>query len=266
MISGDALIMPLSIQVERDSAAGSVVVRGTIAPHDSQAVRFAHQAPPTAYLTALQEALEARGLAVAASDSIPPGTTGTAGDTIAVILSPPLREILPAFEKPSQNQIGEILLRTLGRERTGSGTPDSGRAVVERQLLDWGAVKEGFVIRDGSGLSRYNYLSPETIVRVLDVMRRDTVFPVFYGALPVAGIDGTLANRMKGTMAEANARAKTGFVAQARSLSGYVTSADGRLLIYSLLCNNWTVPVRVVERMQDTIVARLAGMAVGARR
>jgi D-alanyl-D-alanine carboxypeptidase/D-alanyl-D-alanine-endopeptidase (penicillin-binding protein 4) len=67
-------------------------------------------------------------------------------------------------------------------------------------------------------------------------------------------------------MAEANARAKTGFVAQARSLSGYVTSADGRLLIYSLLCNNWTVPVRVVERMQDTIVARLAGMAVGARR
>jgi D-alanyl-D-alanine carboxypeptidase/D-alanyl-D-alanine-endopeptidase (penicillin-binding protein 4) len=138
--------------------------------------------------------------------------------------------------------------------------------VVERQLLDWGAVKEGFVIRDGSGLSRYNYLSPETIVRVLDVMRRDTVFPVFYGALPVAGIDGTLANRMKGTMAEANARAKTGFVAQARSLSGYVTSADGRLLIYSLLCNNWTVPVRVVERMQDTIVARLAGMAVGARR
>ncbi|MGQ0712286.1 MAG: D-alanyl-D-alanine carboxypeptidase/D-alanyl-D-alanine endopeptidase [Gemmatimonadaceae bacterium] len=266
MVSGDALIMPLSIQVERDSTPGSVVVRGTIAPHDSQVVRFAHAAPPKAYLTALQEALEARGLAVAASDTVMSSLAVPAMDTIAVILSPPLREILPAFEKPSQNQIGEILLRTLGRERTGVGTPDSGRVVIERQLLEWGATRDGFVVRDGSGLSRYNYLSPETIVRVLDVMRRDTVFPVFFGALPVAGIDGTLANRMKGTLAEANARGKTGFVAQARSLSGYVTSADGRLVIYSLLCNNWTVPVRVVERMQDTIVARLAGMTVGARR
>jgi D-alanyl-D-alanine carboxypeptidase/D-alanyl-D-alanine-endopeptidase (penicillin-binding protein 4) len=262
--AGDALITPLSIRVERDSVPGTVVVRGTIAPHDSQMVRFAHAVPPNAYITALQEALEARGLSVAGTDSASRGISRTI-DTIAVILSPPLREIMPAFQKPSQNQIGEILLRTLGLERTGFGIPDSGRAVIERQLLEWGAARDGFVVRDGSGLSRYNYLSPETIVRVLDVMRRDTVFQVFYGALPVAGIDGTLANRLKGTHAEANARAKTGFIAQARSLSGYVTSADGRVLIYSLLCNNWTIPVRAVERVQDSIVAKLAGMATGSR-
>jgi D-alanyl-D-alanine carboxypeptidase/D-alanyl-D-alanine-endopeptidase (penicillin-binding protein 4) len=182
-----------------------------------------------------------------------------------VILSPPLRDIMPAFEKPSQNQIGEILLRTVGLERTGAGIPDSGRAVIERQLLAWGATRDGFIVRDGSGLSRYNYLSPETLVRVLDVMRQDTAFQVFYDAVPIAGVDGTLANRLKGTYAEANARGKTGFVSQARSLSGYVTSADGRLLIYSLLCNNWTGPVRTVERVQDSIVARLAGMTAGAR-
>jgi D-alanyl-D-alanine carboxypeptidase/D-alanyl-D-alanine-endopeptidase (penicillin-binding protein 4) len=262
--AGDALITPLSIRVERDSTPGTVVIRGTIAPHDSQLVRFAHAVPPTAYITALQEALEARGLSVAGTDTASRGGSGPM-DTIAVILSPPLREIMPAFEKPSQNQIGEILLRTLGLERTGVGIPDSGRAVIERQLLEWGVTRDGFVVRDGSGLSRYNYLSPETIVRVLDVMLRDTVFQVFYGALPVAGIDGTLANRMKGTHAEANARAKTGFIAQARSLSGYVTSADGRVLIYSLLCNNWTIPVRAVERVQDSIVAKLAGMTTGSR-
>ncbi|HJU67675.1 MAG TPA: D-alanyl-D-alanine carboxypeptidase/D-alanyl-D-alanine-endopeptidase [Gemmatimonadaceae bacterium] len=265
MTAGDALVTPLSIQVTRDSAAGTVVVRGTIAPHDSQLVRFAHEAPPAAYIMALKEALEARGLTVAESDSVSKGSLRTTVDTIAVILSPPLREILPAFEKPSQNQIGEILLRTLGLERTGVGVPDSGRAVIERQLIEWGIARDGFVVRDGSGLSRYNYLSPETIVRVLEVMQRDTAFPVFYDALPIAGVDGTLANRLKGTYAEANARGKTGFVAQARSLSGYVTSADGRLLIYSLLCNNWTVPVRAVERVQDSIVARLAGMTAGAR-
>lgn len=264
LTAGDALVTPLSIRVERDSSPGTLVVRGTIAPHDSQMVRFAHAEPPTAYITALKEALEARGLSVAETDAASSGTAATR-DTIAVILSPPLREIMPAFEKPSQNQIGEILLRTLGLERTGVGTPDSGRVVIERQLLEWGATRDGFIVRDGSGLSRYNYLSPETIVRVLEVMHRDTVFPVFYDALPIAGVDGTLANRMKGTYAEANAHGKTGFVSQARSLSGYVTSADGRLLIYSLLCNNWTVPVRMVERVQDTIVARLAGMTAGAR-
>jgi serine-type D-Ala-D-Ala carboxypeptidase/endopeptidase (penicillin-binding protein 4) len=265
LAAGDALIIPLSIRVERDTTPGTLVVRGSMAPHDSQVVRFSHPAPPVAYITALQEALEARGLTVAQSDSTSRATASRPMDTVAVILSPPLREIMAAFEKPSQNQIGEILLRTLALERTGVGIPDSGRAVVERQLLDWGVSRDGFIVRDGSGLSRYNYLSPETIVRVLDVMRRDTVFSVFYGSLPVAGIDGTLANRMKGTHAEANARAKTGFVAQARSLSGYVTSADGRLLIYSLLCNNWTVPVRVVERAQDGIVARLAGMTTSFR-
>jgi D-alanyl-D-alanine carboxypeptidase/D-alanyl-D-alanine-endopeptidase (penicillin-binding protein 4) len=265
LTAGDALVTPLSIKVERDTAPGTVVVRGAIAPHDSQVVRFAHAVPPTAYITALQEALEARGLSVAHGDSASPGASSGIRDTIAVILSPPLREIMPAFEKPSQNQIGEILLRTLGLERTGVGVPDSGRAVVERQLLEWGIPRDGFVVRDGSGLSRYNYLSPETLVRVLELMQQDTAFPVFYDALPIAGVDGTLANRMKGTHAEANAHGKTGFVAQARSLSGYVTSADGRLLIYSLLCNNWTVPVRVVERVQDSIVARLAGMTAGSR-
>jgi D-alanyl-D-alanine carboxypeptidase/D-alanyl-D-alanine-endopeptidase (penicillin-binding protein 4) len=228
-------------------------------------VRFAHPSPTAAFMMALHEALEMRGISVAGSDSARMQGATPALDTIAVIVSPPLREIMPVFEKPSQNQIGEILLRTLGLERTGLGRADSGRAVIERQLLEWGAARDGFVVRDGSGLSRYNYLSPETIVRVLDVMRRDTVFATFYNSMPVAGVDGTLANRMKGTAAEGNARAKTGYIAQARSLSGYVTTADGRLLIYSLLCNNWTVPVRSVERVQDYIVARLAGMSLAGR-
>jgi D-alanyl-D-alanine carboxypeptidase/D-alanyl-D-alanine-endopeptidase (penicillin-binding protein 4) len=78
-------------------------------------------------------------------------------------------------------------------------------------------------------------------------------------------VDGTIAGRMRGTPAQGNAHAKTGFVAQARSLSGYVTTADGQMLIFSLLCNNWTVPVRSVEQVQDTIVARLAGMHLTTR-
>ena len=123
----------------------------------------------------------------------------------------------------------------------------------------WGVDPDrDIAVRDGSGLSRHDYVTPEALVRVLTAVRRDTAFRVFYDALPIAGVDGTIASRMKETPAAGNVHAKTGTVDKARSLSGYVTSADGELLIFSLLCNNWTTPVRAVERVQDEIATRLA--------
>jgi len=179
--------------------------------------------------------------------------------------SPPLSAILARMAKPSQNQIAEILFKTLALEKTGVGTADSARRVVERQLLAWGALPDGFAVRDGSGLSRHDYVTPETIVRVLDAMRTSRDFPVWYDALPIAGVDGTISARMKGTPAERNVRAKTGTVDKARSLSGYVTTADGRMLLFSLLCNNFTVPNREVERVQDAILVLLASSRIGSR-
>jgi D-alanyl-D-alanine carboxypeptidase/D-alanyl-D-alanine-endopeptidase (penicillin-binding protein 4) len=162
--------------------------------------------------------------------------------------------------KPSQNQIAEALLRTIGLERAGIGTADSGRKVVERQLATWGAPPAGYVIRDGSGLSRYDYLSPETIVHVLDAVRRSPNFQLFYDALPIAGVDGTIRTRMRGTPAEGNVHAKTGSVSNARSLSGFVKTSDGETLIFSILSNNWTVPASAVTNVQDVIAARLASL------
>ena len=89
-------------------------------------------------------------------------------------------------------------------------------------------------------------------------MRRAPWFDAYRAALPRAGVDGTLRNRMKGTAAAGNAQAKTGTVDKARSLSGYVTTADGRLIMFSMLCNNFTVSTREVERVQDLLVVALA--------
>jgi D-alanyl-D-alanine carboxypeptidase/D-alanyl-D-alanine-endopeptidase (penicillin-binding protein 4) len=173
-------------------------------------------------------------------------------------MSPPLRDILPHFEKPSQNQIGEILLRALGRSRKNVGSADSGARVIREQLLAWGAAGDGLVVRDGSGLSRHNVVTPETIVRVLEAMRLGPHFAVFHDALPIAGVDGTIRTRMRGTPAEGNVHAKTGTLDMVRSLSGYVSTADGRPLLFSMLSNNWTVPVREIEAVQDAIAVRLA--------
>lgn len=136
---------------------------------------------------------------------------------------------------------------------------DSGAAVVSRQLLAWGAERDGFIVYDGSGMSRHDLLTPETIVRTLVAIQRDTAFQVFYDALPIAGVDGTIRTRMVGTPAAGNLRAKTGSLEFVRSLSGYVTDGDGDRLVFSILNNDFTVPVDSVSRFQNNIGALLAG-------
>ena len=183
-------------------------------------------------------------------------------DTLVVLTSPPLRDVLKRLEKPSQNQLAEILFKTIALERTGFGRADSARAVIQRQLVEWGIPPEAIAVRDGSGLSRHDYVAPRTLVKLLDIMRRSPSFDTFYAALPIAGVDGTIAGRMRNTVAASNVHAKTGTVDKARSLSGYVTTADGQMLVFSFLCNNFTVPTRAVERVQDAIAVRLASMRI----
>ncbi|HVE78730.1 MAG TPA: D-alanyl-D-alanine carboxypeptidase/D-alanyl-D-alanine-endopeptidase [Gemmatimonadaceae bacterium] len=256
-VPGGAAVVS-GVELTWDAEHDRYRLTGSLAAGDSATMTVAHRDPRTAFLAALRQAMADRGIAVNRG----PAAAGPL-DTLFVTLSPPLRDVLRAMEKPSQNQIAEVLLKTLGLERTGVGGADSGRRVVADQLAAWGVAADGFAIADGSGLSRHNYLTPETIVRVLDAARRDTAFAVFYDALPVAGVDGTIATRMRGTAAEGNVRAKTGYIDKARSLSGYATTADGRLLIFSMLCNNFTTPVRDVERVQDAIAARLAALTLG---
>ncbi len=235
---------------------GMVSVPAQIAGRDS-VLQTGARNPNRSYLEALGAALTARGITFT-------GITDSAADitappvTLFETFSVPLRDILPHFLKPSQNQIGEILLKTIGLERGGAGIADSGAAVVKRQLLAWGAEPDGFRIYDGSGLSRHDLVSPETIVRLLAAAQREPWYQVFYDALPVAGVDGTLRSRMRNTLAAGNIHAKTGTIEYGRSLSGYVNDADGDRLIFSILCNNFTVSVDSVTRMQDAIGVMLA--------
>lgn len=219
--------------------------------------------PNRSYLNALSLGLASGGITVGGGVGARSLDPLPALDTLFVFHSLPLRDILPAFMKPSQNQIGELLLKAIGLERTGFGTADSALGIVRRQLLAWGAEPDGFVLRDGSGLSPHNLLTPETVVRILAAMERDSDFPVFFRSMPVAGVDGTIRNRMKGTAAQNNVRAKTGTLQHAISLSGYVTTTDGERLIFSLLCNNFTTPPSAVTAVGNFIGAALASFRYG---
>lgn len=245
------------LDASKDSATWEVSVTGTIPAGDSATLDVTHRDPGTAYVAALREALLERGIQV--GDSLSPAGDSTAPlDTLYVLESPPLSRILPFFMKPSQNQIGEMLFKSVALASTDTGTARIARRLFGERLRAWGAEADGFLVYDGSGLSRRDMVSPETIVHVLDAMRRGPHFQTYYDAFPVAGVDGTLRTRMRGTVGEANVRGKTGTLGSVRSLSGYVTTAGGQLLLYSILCNNYLVGTDYISRVQDSIAVRVA--------
>lgn len=271
----DTLGVKRRLEAKWDSTASAVVVTGTLPLGDSATIELAYRHPNDAAIAALREVLTARGMTiarppksakVAASRANAGLASVRAPDTLVTIVSPPLRDVLKRLDKPSQNQMAELLFKTSALKVTGFARADSARAVVERTIASWGVAPEAIAVRDGSGLSRHDYVAPRTLVRVLEVMRQSPSFSVFYDAMPIAGVDGTIASRMKGTPAAGNVHAKTGTVDKARSLSGYVTTADGQLLLFSFLCNNFSVPTRSVERVQDAIAVQLASMQLRSAR
>ena len=244
-------------------ACDRVVVTGTLPLGDSASITLSYRHPTDAYVAALSQSLADHGIRVAGRVLARADTLARAVDTVVVLQSAPLSEVLPRMQKPSQNQIAELLFRTAGLRTSGDGSADSARAVGMRTLATWGITTADVAYRDGSGLSRHDYVTPRAVLKVLDAMRRSPWYLTYRDALPIAGVDGTIAGRMRETPAAGNVRAKTGTVDKARSLSGYVTTADGRLVMFSMLSNNFTVPTRDVERVQDLLVTTLASRPLG---
>ncbi|HEX8248470.1 MAG TPA: D-alanyl-D-alanine carboxypeptidase/D-alanyl-D-alanine-endopeptidase [Pyrinomonadaceae bacterium] len=162
---------------------------------------------------------------------------------VAKLESPPLALIAAKTMKPSQNLYTELILRTMGesigdRKNLRWTSADRGIAVVDKFLQEIGVAAGSVLMHDGSGLSRHDLITPNAVVQVYSYMSRSRFAPVWRDSLTIAGIDGTLANRFKGTRGENNVRGKTGTIDQVSSLSGYMTTASGERLAFSLITNN----------------------------
>lgn len=181
---------------------------------------------------------------------------------IANMKSPPLSIIAAQCMKPSQNLYAELLLRTLGRVvgkvDTKGITLDAGIEVVRTFLRDAGIGPREIVIADGSGLSRHNLITADATMKLLVYMSSHRYASAFREALPVAGVDGTLRNRLKGTPAAGNMRAKTGTIDTVAALSGYVTSAAGERLAFSILLNHYPEASSERRVYLDAIAVALA--------
>lgn len=190
---------------------------------------------------------------------------------IASLQSVPFSAIAAQTLKPSQNLYTEIILRTLGTvvppaasfsaSDINRTSESDGLEVVKKFLSEAGVTSSSLVLSDGSGLSRNDMITAEGTIQLLTYMHRHRYASVFRDALPIAGVDGTLRNRFKGTLAENNLRAKTGTLSSANSLSGYVRDAAGEELAFSIMVNNYPQDADVRASCIEPIAILLASFA-----
>ncbi|HEV2390837.1 MAG TPA: D-alanyl-D-alanine carboxypeptidase/D-alanyl-D-alanine-endopeptidase [Verrucomicrobiae bacterium] len=175
----------------------------------------------------------------------------------------PLSEIARQIEKPSQNLYADLLLDQVGEWARSPGdtnrtSEELGIAELEKFLQEAGIKRDEVFFEEGSGLSRNNLATPEATVALLAFMSRHKAAETYLAALPIAGVDGTLRNRMKGTRAAGDVRAKTGSLRWADSLSGYVTTAAGERLAFCLMLNRSNGGSARLDL--DAIAVKLAGL------
>ncbi|MGN9778764.1 D-alanyl-D-alanine carboxypeptidase/D-alanyl-D-alanine endopeptidase [Micromonospora sp. H33] len=250
-----------SISFERVHGGNTVVVTGQIAVGDAPASDWVTVWEPTGYAAdVFRSALRKHGVRVLGRTVLGRPTPAGAAE-VARHDSMTLAELMVPFLKLSNNGHAEVLAKEIGRVLAGSGTWSAGIAAINGYVAGAGMDPATFRQRDGSGLSRRNLVPATEFVDLLTAVRAEPWFPAWYAALPVAGaadrfVGGTLRSRMRGTPAAGNVHAKTGSLTGVSGLSGYVTDADGRLLAFSILLNNYLASS--VKGLEDQIAVALA--------
>ncbi len=175
------------------------------------------------------------------------------------VISRPVTAILPRLMKKSDNLYAETLFYLMASDAAPSrpATAKTGRQQVNRLISDLGFKTSSYYIADGSGLSLYNYVSPELEVAFLKyAYHSPRIYPYLYESMPIAGEDGTLGSRMKNGYARGNVHAKTGTVTGVSALAGYLTAPNGHVICFSIM-NMGIRHASTGRRFQDRVCEAL---------
>ena len=255
------------ISLQRERNTNNIMCNGLLSINDIKKQEWFSIENPTLFAaTVFKEVLQSNGLTVNGCakdiddlDSYSYQYQDT--DDVIEHYSPPLEEIITSINKDSHNLYAELLFRVLGKEISGEGNALKATEDEKAFFYKMGINSDLLKIVDGSGLSRLNLLTPMSVIKLLSFMRKHKYGPTFYNSLSIAGIDGTLQNRMRGTAAQGNVHAKTGYIDGVRALSGFITTQDGEELVFSMICNHYTVPTDLASHLQDSVCELLANFS-----
>ncbi|MDW7679941.1 MAG: D-alanyl-D-alanine carboxypeptidase/D-alanyl-D-alanine-endopeptidase, partial [bacterium] len=253
------------LEFDRPPFSNKIIISGSIAPGDKIRQRMSVHNPTLFFVSALKQELIKSGIEISGDvldgDDIDDADKLKPETELFPHFSPPLKEILKILMKESQNLYAESLIKLLGYHFDDGGSFSSGEKVLKRTLLKLGLDENYYGFKDGSGLSRYNYVSPAYLVKIFRRMHFHQLGEIYRDFLPIAGVDGTIGYRLKGTVAEGKIFAKTGTISNVRCLSGYAETADGETLIFSTMFNNFLCSVQVVLDVQDQICMLLSSFS-----
>ncbi len=220
---------------------------------------------PTLYTVhVLKERLEEAGIIVSGqavdADDLADSLDYSATTRFFTYYSHPLSDIISKVNRPSQNFIAETLQKTLGHEFGEEGSSREGRKVQMAFYDSLGMDTRNLKLRDGSGLSRHNLVSPNTSISLLELMWNHPYRSYYIESFPLSGVFGTSRKLTLGTSAEGNVRAKTGTIGYVRAFSGYTWTQSGEPIIFSLMVNHYTISTSRVNQLIEQIVAKLSDM------
>jgi len=257
-IAQDSIAERLSISRPATEPPNTIVIEGQIWPTDEPYEEELTILWPDLYAgTLLKEALAHHGVQVdgaVASGPLPKGVTEKLWHTWGI------DSMVINLMKVSDNLSAEMTLKTVGATVFGPpGAIRSGRTAANQFFSELGIDTTRHRMADGSGLSHYSLLRVGLLTDILVAMyHQKDIFPLFYEAMPIGGVDGTLEGRMMGTRAEGNVRAKTGTISGVSSLSGYVTDLDGDMLVFGMTTQDFIGSSGPFRRAQDKVCAILA--------
>jgi len=229
------------VRAEREPGSRQVVLRGLIPlVSEPQTLTLAVEEPAEYAAHLLKRLLEARGVRIYGKARARHTPDFNPGEPLVLAehASAPLVEAIRVVNKVSQNLHAELLLRSVAREKTGAGATDAGLKVAQEFFKSIGIEEGDVATYDGSGLSQYNLVTPRAVVKLLQYVTQQPWGEAYGSTLPVAGEDGTLAERMKETPARGRVRAKTGTLNNVNALSGFATTIQGTPLIFSFFGNH----------------------------
>jgi D-alanyl-D-alanine carboxypeptidase/D-alanyl-D-alanine-endopeptidase (penicillin-binding protein 4) len=259
------------LAVERDPGSNDIFLRGTMPVGASpRSLGIAIDRPAEYAAALLKKLLEARGIQInghararhsgdvgAEFTSSPIGVRVDEATVLAEHISQPLSEALRVMDKISQNLHAELYLRTAAREKLGDSSSDAAIQFEEDFRKSIGLTDADAIMTDASGLSRKDMVTPQSEVMLLRWAARQPWYEIFRASLPVAGVDGTLMDRMAHTPAAEHIWAKTGSLSHVDSLAGYATTTRGAHLVFSFMANNHNLKGRAATEVLDALAVAM---------
>ena len=253
-----------TLGISREHHTNNIVISGTVPADGGTTTEWIAVRDPAGYATTVfHEALAAAGITVIGRTRWGSATPPSAR-VLAAHQSMTLSELMIPFLKLSNNGHAEALTKAMGHKVSGVGSWPAGLAAIKAYAAAHDVNTSTYRQSDGSGLSRFDIIPPDQLTNLLIAVRSEPWFGTWYNALPIAGnadrfTGGTLRSRMRNTPAANNVHGKTGSLTGVSALSGYVTSADGRKLVFSVIENNYLASASSIRsQIEDAVAVALA--------